>query len=65
MEKKDIEESFDNFFENFNANKVKIKEKIEKEYNETIRDIDDILKSQNLFIKILIFRIKALINFSN
>ena len=49
--KKDIEESFESFFENFNAIKVKLKDQIEKIYNDKIKEIDDILKSQNIIYK--------------
>ena len=49
--KKDIEESFESFFENFNVIKVKLNEQIEKFYNEKIKEIDDILKSQNIVYK--------------
>ena len=49
--KKDIEDSFVSFFEDFNAIKVKLKDQIEKFYNEKIKEIDDILKSQNIVYK--------------
>ena len=46
--KKDIDESFEKFFENLKLQKVKFKEQIEKIYNEKIKEIDNIIKSQNV-----------------
>ena len=44
--KNDIQQSFENFFENFTIIKIKIKNKIEEYYNESLKEIDDFFKSQ-------------------